>query len=55
VKAYAADYCGTPALRDANKSQIESFITHLTDWAARDRDALLCKLNSYIPSPEVRS
>ena len=47
VKAYAADYCGTPALRDASKAQIESFITHLADWAVRDRDALLCKLNSY--------
>ena len=55
VKAYAADYCGTPALRDANKAQIGSFITHLTDWAARDRDALVCKLNSYIPTPEVHS
>jgi hypothetical protein len=55
VKAYAADYCGTPALRDASKAQIGSFITHLTDWAARDRDALVCKLNSYIPTPEVHS
>jgi hypothetical protein len=55
VKAYAADYCGSPALRDATKGQIESFITHLTDWAARDRDALLCKLNSYAPMPEVHS
>jgi hypothetical protein len=55
VKAYAADFCGTPALRDATKSQIESFVTHLADWAAQDRDALLCKLNSYTPSPEVRS
>jgi hypothetical protein len=55
VKAYAADYCGTPALRDATKDQIGSFIAHLTDWAARDRDALLCKLNSYAPTPEVRS
>jgi hypothetical protein len=55
VKAYAADYCGTPALRDATKSQIGSFVAHLADWAARDRDALLCKLNSYTPSPEVRS
>src|ERR1700733_15197750 len=35
VKAYAADYCGSPALRDASKAQIGSFITHLTDWAAR--------------------
>ena len=55
VKTYAADYCGAPALRDASKAQIESFITHLTDWAARDREALVCKLNSYAPTPEVRS
>src|SRR5579862_7438874 len=50
VKAYAAYYCGTRAHRDATKSQIESFVAHLADWAARDRDALLCKLNSYTPS-----
>src|SRR5579862_3818305 len=55
VKAYAAYYCGTRAHRDATKSQIESFVAHLADWAARDRDALLCKLNSYTPSSEVRS
>ena len=55
VKAYAADYCGTPALRDASKSQIGSFIAHLADWAAQDRNALLCKLNSYTPTPEVMS
>jgi hypothetical protein len=53
VKAYAVDYCGTPALRDATKNQIESFVAHLADWAARDRDALLCKLNSFTPTPEV--
>jgi len=52
VKAYAADYCGTPALRDASKAQIESFVTHFADWAARDRDGLLCKLNSYSPAKE---
>src|SRR5579862_6311611 len=55
VKAYAADYCGTPALRDATKGQIESFVAHVADWAGRDCDALLCKLNSYVPSSEVRS
>src|SRR5579862_2699678 len=26
VKAYAVDYCGTPALRDASRDQIEAFI-----------------------------
>jgi hypothetical protein len=47
VKAYAADYCGTPVLRDASRAQIESFVSHFADWVARDRDAVLCKLNSY--------
>jgi hypothetical protein len=53
VKAYAADSCGTPNLRDATREQIESFITNLSDWATKDRAALLCKLNSYATPPEV--
>jgi hypothetical protein len=55
VKAYAADSCGTPNLRDATREQIESFITNLSDWAAKDRPALLCKLNSYAAPREVNS
>jgi len=55
VKAYAADSCGTPNLRDATREQIETFITNLADWAAKDRPALLCKLNSYSRSQEVTS
>jgi hypothetical protein len=55
VKAYAADYCGTPNLRDATREQIETFITNLSDWATKDRPALLCKLNSYSRSQEVTS
>jgi hypothetical protein len=51
VKAYAADYCGTAALRDATRDQIEAFINHLADRAAKDREGLLCHLNSY-PKPE---
>jgi hypothetical protein len=54
VKAYAADFCGTPNLRDASRGQIEQFVTNLSDWAAKDRPALLCKLNSYFPQ-EVTS
>jgi hypothetical protein len=27
----------------------------LADWAARDRDALVCKLNSYSPTQEVHT
>jgi len=55
VKAYAADSCGTPNLRDATREQIETFITNLADWATKDRAALLCKLNSYARSQEVTS
>jgi len=55
VKAYAADSCGTPNLRDATREQIETFITNLADWATKDRPGLLCKLNSYSGSQEVTS
>jgi len=55
VKAYAADSCGTRNLRDATRGQIETFIANLSDWAAKDRQALLCKLNSYSTSQEVTS
>jgi hypothetical protein len=55
VKAYAADSCGTPNLRDATREQIEAFITNLADWATKDRPALLCKLNSYATTCEVSS
>jgi hypothetical protein len=55
VKAYATNSCGTPNLRDASREQIENFITNLADWAAKDRPALLCKLNSYAKSQEVAS
>ena len=53
VKRYAADFCGTEVLREASRDLVESFITHLAEWAARDRDGLLCKLNSFAPSQEV--
>jgi hypothetical protein len=53
VKAYAADYCGTPTLRDASRDQIEAFIGDLAERAAKDRDGLICQLNSYSKSQEV--
>jgi hypothetical protein len=55
VKAYAADYCGTPTLRDASRDQVESFINDLAERAAKDRDRLICQLNSYSKSQEVTS
>jgi hypothetical protein len=48
VKAYATDFCGVKALRDASREQVENFIVHLADWAEKDRNALLCQLNSYM-------
>jgi hypothetical protein len=53
VKAYAADYCGTPTLRDASREQVEAFINDLAERATKDRDGLICQLNSYAKSPEV--
>ena len=53
VKAYAADYCGTPTLRDASREQVEAFINDLAERAAKDRDGLICQLNSYAKQPEV--
>jgi hypothetical protein len=54
VKAYAVDFCGTKALKDANREQVESFVQQLAVAAMKDRGALLCQLNSYArPSQEV--
>jgi hypothetical protein len=48
VKAYAVDFCGTKTLREATREQVENFVAHLADWAEKDRNALLCQLNSYL-------
>ena len=55
VKAYAADYCGTPTLREASRNQVEAFINDLALRATKDRDGLICQLNSYAKSQEVAS
>jgi hypothetical protein len=47
MKSYAVDFCGTKSLREATREQVEAFVTHLADWAEKDRNALLCQLNSY--------
>ncbi len=54
VKRYAADFCGTETLRDASRGLVESFITNLAEWAAKDRNGLLCKLNGYAQPQEVK-
>jgi hypothetical protein len=54
VKAYAVDFCGTKTLREATREQVETFVQQLADWAEKDRNALLCQLNSYArPKQEV--
>jgi hypothetical protein len=52
VKAYATDFCGVKALRDATREQVETFVQQLADWAEKDRNALLCQLNSYLGQKE---
>jgi hypothetical protein len=47
VKAYATEFCGVKTLREATREQVENFVAHLADWAEKDRNALLCQLNSY--------
>ena len=55
VKAYAADFCGTETLSGASRDLVESFISHLATAARENRDSLVCKLNSYSQTVEVRS
>ena len=47
VKSYAVDFCGTKTLREASREQVEGFVAHLADWVEKDRNALLCQLNSH--------
>jgi hypothetical protein len=52
VKSYAVDFCGTKALKDATREQVESFVQQLADSANKNREALLCQLNSYARSTQ---
>ncbi len=51
VKAYAADFCDVPELRQASRGQVATFIKHLAEYAQSDREGLLCQLNSYAAKP----
>ena len=53
VKAYAADFCGAQSLREASRESVESFIAELAAFAKRDREGLICKLNSYAQPVEA--
>jgi hypothetical protein len=52
VKSYATDFCGVKTLREATREQVENFVQQLADWAEKDRNALLCQLNSYLGQKE---
>ena len=55
VKSYAADFCGTATLSGAGRDLVKSFIAQLAKSAKENRDALVCKLNSYAQPQEVKS
>src|SRR5258708_2001119 len=55
VQPYAADFCGTPSLKEANRELVQSFISHLTACARENRDMLICRLNSYAQPVEVKA
>lgn len=48
VKSYAIEFCGVKKLKEATRAQVENFVAHLSDWAEKDRAALLCQLNSFL-------
>jgi hypothetical protein len=52
IKSYATDFCAVKTLREATREQVENFVQHLADWAEKDRNALLCQLNSYLGQKE---
>ena len=54
VKLYAADFCGTQTLSGATRELVASFISHLSTTAKENRDALVCKLNSYAQPVEMK-
>jgi hypothetical protein len=55
VKAYALDFCGSKTLKDATREQVEKFVRKLAESAQKDRNALLCQLNSYAAQAKRRS
>jgi hypothetical protein len=54
VKAYAANFCGTETLKEASRDLVEAFVSQLAAAADKDREALVCKLNSYAQPVEVK-
>jgi hypothetical protein len=52
VKSYALEFCGTKTLNEASREQIEQFVKHLSDAAAKDKNALLSQLSRYVQPRE---
>jgi len=52
VKLYAADFCGTQALRQVSREKMGEFIEHLSAEATRDGEALRRKLETYQKTSE---
>jgi hypothetical protein len=46
VKAYAVEFCGTKALRDATREQVDKFVVHLADWAAKEGRKIVTQLHA---------
>ena len=47
VKRYAADFCGTEALRNASREQVFGFVKAITEEAETNKPALLVRLTGY--------
>jgi len=47
VKLYAAEFCGVEEIRNASREQMQNFVDHLANEAARDATGLRQKLASY--------
>ena len=52
VKAYAVDFCGTKALKDATREQVESFVQHLAEQPRKT--AIPCSASSTATHAQVR-
>ncbi|SPF32272.1 hypothetical protein SBA1_1040040 [Candidatus Sulfotelmatobacter kueseliae] len=52
VRVQRARFCRQAQKPYYNREQVENFVQQLADWAERDRNALVCQLNSYLGQKE---
>ena len=55
VKRYAADFCGTEALRNASREQVVGFVKAITEEAENNKSTLLVRLGRYADREAVAS